>query len=101
MAKRNSRIEFYTVLFFLIALVALVSNGFIARLSAAENAVDVYRELEPIGTVIDIVLREYVRDVDMEEVVEGAISGILGSLDRYSAYVSAAELDALREETKG
>ncbi len=101
MAKRNSRIEFYTVLGFLIALIALVSNGFIARLSAAENTVDVYRELEPIGTVIDIVLREYVRDVDIEEVVEGAISGILGSLDRNSAYVSAAELEALREETKG
>lgn len=101
MAKRNSKTEFYAVFGFLIILTGLLSNGFIARLSAQENIVDVYRELEPIGTVIDIVLREYVQDVDVEEVVEGAISGILDALDRNSAYISAAELEALREETRG
>lgn len=101
MKKINSKAEFLAIFSFLAALVLLLSNGFIARLSAQQADVDVYRELEPIGTVLDIVLREYVREVDIEKVVEGALSGIMTSLDRNSAFISAKELEALREETKG
>lgn len=101
MNKRDSRREFWIIFSFFILMVGALSNAFLPRLSAEDQAVDVYREIEPIGDVLDIVLREYVRELSVEETVEGAISGIMSALDRNSAYVSAEELEALREETKG
>ena len=101
MQKRNTKRDFFTVLGFCLVMVLALSNGFLMRIYAQEQQVEIYREIEPIGDVIDIILREYVRDVDMGEIVEGALSGMVGSLDRNSAYVSAEELEALREETKG
>ena len=101
MAQRDSKKDFFVTLGFLVCLVLLLSNGFVDRLSALEGDVDVYREMEPIGTVLDLVLREYVRPVEMDEVVEGALSGIMSSLDRNSSFVTAAEFEALQEETRG
>lgn len=101
MLKRNSKREFFVVLGFFLVVVMALSNGFVMRIYAQEQRVEIYREIEPIGEVIDIVLREYVRDVDMKDVVEGALRGMMGSLDKNSAYVSAEELELLREETKG
>lgn len=101
MLKRNSKRDFFTVLVFCLVMVLALSNGFLMRIYAQEQPVEIYREIEPIGDVIDIILREYVRDVDMKEIVEGALRGMVGSLDKNSAYVSAEELEALREETKG
>ncbi len=101
MAQRDSKRDFFVMLGFLVCLVLLLSNGFVGRLAALEGEVDVYREMEPIGSVLDIVLREYVKPVEMEAVVEGALSGIMSSLDRNSAFVTAAEFEALQEETKG
>ncbi|HOC70584.1 MAG: Carboxy-terminal processing protease CtpA precursor [Candidatus Hydrogenedentes bacterium ADurb.Bin101] len=101
MSSKNSKREFFVVLGFCAVVVLALTNGFVLRIYAQEQRVEIYREIEPIGDVIDIILREYVRDVDIKEVVEGALGGMMGSLDRNSAYVSAEELEALREETKG
>lgn len=100
MPKRNSKAEFFSLFGFLLAGALLLSNGFVARLHAAEET-DVYRELEPVGVVLDTILREYVRDVEVEKVVEGALIGMMGSLDRNSSFISAADLEAMREDTKG
>ena len=100
MPKRNSKAEFFSLFGFLLAGALLLSNGFVARLHAADET-DVYRELEPVGVVMDTILREYVRDVEVEKVVEGALIGMMGSLDRNSSFISAADLEAMREDTKG
>jgi len=86
---------------FLCVAVLVLSNGFTARLLAQEKTVDVYREVEPIGIVLDRILREYVRDVDIQKVVEGALSGMLSSLDRNSSFINAKELQEMQEDTKG
>jgi len=86
---------------FLCMAVLVLSNGFTARLLAQEKSVDVYREVEPIGIVLDRILREYVRDVDIQKVVEGALSGMLSSLDRNSSFINAKELQEMQEDTKG
>ncbi|MFA7692311.1 MAG: S41 family peptidase [Candidatus Hydrogenedentales bacterium] len=101
MTKRNAKRDFLTVLVFCLVMVFALSNGFLLRIYAQDQQVEIYQEIEPIGDVIDIILKEYVRDVKINEVVEGALMGMVGSLDRNSAFVSAEELEALREETKG
>ncbi len=101
MPRRDSKSEFLSLLGFLLIAVLLLTNGFAARISAEEKTVDVYRELEPIGVVLDTILREYVREVDMPKVVQGALIGMMGSLDRNSSFITAEDLEAMREDTKG
>jgi carboxyl-terminal processing protease len=101
MPRRNSKSEFVSLLGFLLIAVLLLTNGFAARISAEEKSVDVYREIEPIGVVLDTILREYVREVDMPKVVQGALIGMMGSLDRNSSFITAEDLEAMREDTKG
>ena len=101
MPKRDSKAEFVSLLGFLLVLVLLLSNGFAARISAEEKSVDVYREIEPIGVVLDTILRDYVRDVDIGNVVQGALIGMMGSLDRNSSFITAEDLEEMRDDTKG
>lgn len=101
MNQRNSKFEFLALLTFLGSAFLLLSNGFVSRINAAENRVDVYQQIEPLGKVIDIVLQEYVREAEMDKVVEGALMGILQSLDRHSSFITREELQAMREDTRG
>lgn len=101
MKSRNSRMEFMAVLAFLIAVTLLLTNGFAARISAQESEPDVYKSIEPIGVVLDTILREYVTQPEVDKVVEGALMGMMGSLDRHSSYIPAPELESIREDTKG
>jgi carboxyl-terminal processing protease len=101
MQNRNTRMEFMVLLAVVLSAVLLLTNGFSARISAQDNEPDVYKSIEPIGVVLDTILREYVKDPEMEKVVEGALMGMMSSLDRHSSYIPAPELTSIREETKG
>ncbi len=101
MQNRNTKFEFIALLSFLIAATLLLTNGFVARIFAQDNTVDVYKDVEPIGQVLNYVLEEYVRDVELDQVVEGALIGMLSSLDRHSSYIPQEVLDKMREDTKG
>jgi len=101
MHKRNSRLEFAALAVFLAGTVLLLTNGFAGRINAADNRVDVYQQIEPIGSVIDTIMREYVGEVEVDKVVEGALSGMLQSLDRHSSFISVEDLQLMREDTRG
>ncbi|HNR30430.1 MAG TPA: S41 family peptidase [Candidatus Hydrogenedentes bacterium] len=101
MRKRNSKLEFTSLLTFLVVSVMLLSDGFVARISAESGEVDVYREIEPIGVVLDTIQDQYVRPVDIRQVVEGALYGMMGSLDEHSSFLSAEDLEIMQEDTQG
>lgn len=101
MRTRNTKLEFMTLLTFLVALVMLLGDGFVARISAETGEVDVYREIEPIGLVLDTIQDQYVHEVDVREVVEGALYGMMGSLDEHSSFLSAEDLEIMQEDTQG
>ncbi len=101
MKRRDSRMEFMAVFAFLIAITLLLTNGFAARISAQESEPDVYKSIEPIGVVLETILREYVTEPEVDKVVEGALMGMMSSLDRHSSFIPAPELESIREDTKG
>lgn len=101
MMNRNSKSEFIGLLTFLLIAVLLLSNGFIARIAADSETVDVYQQVEPIGDVLSRILKEYVHNPEMEKVVEGALIGMMGSLDRHSSFIPAETLRSMREDTSG
>lgn len=101
MSKKNYRAEFFAITLFLGALTLLLTNGFVARIAAQDTQVDVYQAVEPVGVVMETILSQYVREANLDRVVQGALIGMMSSLDRHSSFITAEELTAMREDTKG
>lgn len=100
MDKKSHKFEFFALGVFLVGVVLLLTNGFAARLGSPAGP-DVYQEIAPIGDVLAIIQDEYVRDTDIKKTVEGALIGIMSSLDRHSSFITADDLKAMQEDTKG
>lgn len=62
---------------------------------------DVYRSLELFANVFTLIMQHYVDEVAAEQVVNGAINGMLASLDPHSAYMQPDDFRELEEETSG
>lgn len=101
MHNKNNKYEFIALLTFLLATLLLLTNGFVGRISAQSEEPDVYQAVEPIGQVLQTILDEYVRDVKLDQVVEGALIGMMSSLDRHSSFIREEDLKALKDDTKG
>ncbi|HOS01883.1 MAG TPA: peptidase S41, partial [Candidatus Hydrogenedentes bacterium] len=98
---RKNRFEFTALFTFLLALSLVVANGFTNRIAAQGSKTDVWKQIEPIGVVLDEILRNYVKEPDTQKVVEGALIGMLNSLDEHSSYIAADMLNQMREDTEG
>ncbi len=62
---------------------------------------DEYRILKTFSDVLGLVEKNYVEMVDIESLVEGAIKGMLSTLDPHTGYMNKQHYDSLREETSG
>jgi carboxyl-terminal processing protease len=62
---------------------------------------DRYKPLKQFSQVIDMIERSYVRDVGREELIQGAIKGMLKSLDPHSAYLDKDAFQEMQVETTG
>ncbi len=99
MSRRTNKAEFFALLTFLLVMGLVLTNGFAGRIFAEQE--DVYRDLEPIGDVLDKILREYVTEPDVDKVVEGALMGMMRSLDPHSSYIPPQSFEAITEDTEG
>jgi carboxyl-terminal processing protease len=86
---------------FLCTLVLFIGNGFVARIFAQGQDADVFQQIQPIGDVLDEVLNNYVREPELDSVVEGAIVGMMNSLDDHSSYLPPEAYQMMSEETRG
>ena len=62
---------------------------------------DAYKNLETFSNVLSIVEKNYVEEVEIGEVIDGAIRGMLSSLDPHSSYMKPDDFKELKMETKG
>jgi carboxyl-terminal processing protease len=62
---------------------------------------DVYKNLETFANVLTLIQQYYVDEIDSGTVINGAINGMLGSLDPHSAYMTPEDFKDLEEETSG
>ncbi len=60
-----------------------------------------YQSLETFANILAIVQRNYVKEVDTEKLVTGAIKGMLASLDPHSGYLTEDAYQDLQTETEG
>ena len=62
---------------------------------------DTYRQLETFANVLSILQENYVEEIKAKEAIEGAIKGLLLSLDPHSSYMKAESYQEFRNETQG
>lgn len=89
----------------LAGMMAMVLTGVLAwqfgpGLQPAMAATD-YRQLQKFSQVMDLVRKTYVKQVTDEELIEGALSGMLSKLDPHSAYLDKEMYSEMQVDTKG
>ncbi|HUA33367.1 MAG TPA: S41 family peptidase [Candidatus Binataceae bacterium] len=62
---------------------------------------DTYQELDTFASVLAIVQKNYVEPVSTKQLIDGAITGMLSSLDPHSAYLTPDLYRDLEVETRG
>jgi carboxyl-terminal processing protease len=91
--------------FFLILIATLFTFSLAPSTSIAETEQkqqeDTYRQLETFANVLSILQENYVEEIKAKEAIEGAIQGLLLSLDPHSSYMKAESYQEFRNETQG
>ncbi len=72
-----------------------VLGGYLGRTFAQEDA---YRPLRIFEDVVTLIMSSYVEEVDIDEVMHGAMRGLSAGLDADSAYLTPAEVAALEQD---
>lgn len=67
----------------------------------ASSEMETYEQLDQLMNVFEKVRTDYVDKVDDKTLIEGAINGMLASLDPHSSYLDARDFDNLRTQTDG
>ncbi len=89
-----------TTLAFGVCMAVLFSGGHaVERVSAVPQ--ETYDELETFTNILSIVQKNYVDQVDTKQLLEGAVNGMLASLDPHSAYLTPELYKELQVDTKG
>ena len=87
------KIKIFIIIFFLF----LFHN----RYALTENSDKIYQKIDLFTEVLEKIKQDYVDDIDQAKVMDAAISGVLRSLDPYSAYMNQEMFDSMETETKG
>ncbi|MFQ5646808.1 MAG: S41 family peptidase [bacterium] len=80
----------------LVLLSALVLTG----VNKAKNT-EIYRDLEKLTDILVLVESNYVDEVSAKDLINGAINGVMKTLDAHSAYMSPESYKEMQVETKG
>ncbi len=83
----------------LVACFLALQEVAVRRAHALSN--DSYQELDTFASVLAIVQKNYVEPVTTKRLIDGAISGMLASLDPHSAYLTPDLYRDLEVETRG
>jgi carboxyl-terminal processing protease len=83
------------------AITAVLALPLAVPASAQSTDADVYRQLDRLMEVFERVRAEYVDKVDDRKLLEGAINGMIQSLDPHSSYMDTRDFNTMRIQTDG
>ncbi len=84
----NNRNKLFLIVLSTVFVFYAVVGGLLGRATETEGA---YSQLSVFSEVLSKIRTSYVEDPDLTEVMQGALRGLLESLDPYSTYLSADE----------
>jgi C-terminal peptidase (prc) len=82
-----------------VGLVCAISAGSVCF--AAEDAVSRYNYMKRFSKAFDLVRNSYVREVTNDDLMNGAIRGMLQSLDPHSTFLDKKDFEKMQETTTG
>lgn len=91
-------VSFYRVFFLL--LVFFSSQSALAEITLQERE-KTYKQLELFANVLSILQDHYVTEIDSQKIINGAVNGMLLSLDPHSSYLGPESFRMLQDETRG
>lgn len=90
-----------TLILLLIGTVTLFVTGFVVGHQTAYARPDTYEELRTFTRALELIRKNYVEDPDTHELVQGAIRGMLSSLDPHSSFMSERAFKEINMDIKG
>ena len=86
-----------------VAATALFAFSSVSYTASAkdDSRADTFKQLELFADVLARVRSEYVVDVEDAELIEGAMNGMLQSLDPHSSYISPEQFKTMQTSTSG
>ena len=100
MMEQNQRRRFWML--GPMVVVALLSGVLIGKgWERTGHATETYEELRTFSEVLTQVQKNYVDDTKVKDLVQGAIRGMLSTLDPHSAYMTPEMYKEMQVETKG
>src|SRR5207248_3802733 len=69
--------------------------------STSANTAETYKQLNLFGDVLEIVRNGYADEVKDDQLVEGAINGMLTALDPHSNYLNSKNFNDMKVQTRG
>jgi carboxyl-terminal processing protease len=97
MKKISIRVSLLAILCVIVfILLALYSNN---KVSALDKAT--YKDIKIFNEVFDMVKKNYVEEVDSSKLIQGAINGMIRSLDPHSSFMTPDLYKELEVETQG
>ena len=79
-----------------IAIVAIFIGGVLVAKLWAQRVTNLHQSLQRFSYILNLVINDYVQDVDADKLVKSAIEGMLDALDPYSNYLEADEYKDLK-----
>jgi len=97
--KRVFHEKWFLLLFISICIILIGPQ----RDSSVSAALDknIYKNIKVFNEVLRMVEKNYVEEVDFKTLLEGAINGVMKSLDPHSSYMTAEMYKELEVETRG
>lgn len=84
-----------------VIVLTLVLSAPIGVFAATATQDDISSYLNDLGSFMQFIKENYAGDVTYDQMEQGAIQGILSSLDKYSTYFTKDEMDSFMESTSG
>ncbi|HTG00470.1 MAG TPA: S41 family peptidase [Nitrospirota bacterium] len=87
--------------FLIAALVILLAGVFIGQQLVQAKSDTYYEDLKTFTQALEIVKRNYVENPDAQELIQGALRGMIASLDPHSSYMSERQFKEMNMDIKG
>jgi carboxyl-terminal processing protease len=95
---RHNHFFYKTTIFIVLLLLCVINNG---DQDISAGTKEVYKNIEVLSEVLHKIERNYVEDTDPQDILYGAIKGMVRTLDPHSFFMSPEEYKELMVETKG
>ncbi|MFA6635751.1 MAG: S41 family peptidase [Candidatus Omnitrophota bacterium] len=69
--------------------------------TAGISSLDIFKQVQMFADAISLINSEYVKEIEVKQLIHGAIRGMMKTLDGYSQFLDEAAFKDIREETKG